>query len=79
MVAQRTAIRQLSLTECQRSVHVAITDYVANEGLPPTRLELMELLGWRSASNLNRVIGVLARKGYLRRRPGARGLVPVAG
>ncbi len=71
----RSAPRRTSsaLTERQQAALQALRRFQAEHGYPPTRAELGELLGVRPQT-ADFHLRALERKGFLRRRPGARGL-----
>ena len=62
------------LTQTQNKVLHGITKFVQNQGFPPTIREIMEMFGYASVNNVQRILTVLERKGYIRRnfRGGAR-------
>ena len=59
------------LTPRQRQVLKFIQDNLAEQGLPPTRAEIAEALGFRSANAAEEHLRALQRKGVLELRPGA--------
>lgn len=62
------------LTEIQQKVLKGITDFIHERGFPPTIREIMEMFGYASVNNVQRILTVLEKKGYIRRnrRGGAR-------
>ena len=63
-----------TLTETQRKVFQGIASFIGERGYPPTIREIMNLFGYASVNNVQRILGVLENKGYIRRnyRGGAR-------
>lgn len=59
------------LTPRQRQVLMFIQDTLAEHGLPPTRAEIAEALGFKSANAAEEHLRALQRKGVLDLRPGA--------
>ncbi|HSQ69841.1 MAG TPA: transcriptional repressor LexA [Steroidobacteraceae bacterium] len=59
------------LTPRQRQVLRFIQDSLRERGLPPTRAEIAEALGFRSANAAEEHLRALQRKGVLELRPGA--------
>ena len=59
------------LTPRQRQVLVFIQDSLAEHGLPPTRAEIAEALGFKSANAAEEHLRALQRKGVIELRPGA--------
>ena len=59
------------LTPRQRQVLVFIQDSLAEQGLPPTRAEIAEALGFKSANAAEEHLRALQRKGVIELRPGA--------
>jgi repressor LexA len=59
------------LTPRQRQVLQFIQDSLAEQGLPPTRAEIAEALGFKSANAAEDHLRALQRKGVLDLRPGA--------
>ncbi len=59
------------LTPRQRQVLQFIQDNLAERGLPPTRAEIAEALGFKSANAAEEHLRALQRKGVLDLRPGA--------
>jgi repressor LexA len=59
------------LTPRQRQVLLFIQDSLAEHGLPPTRAEIAEALGFKSANAAEEHLRALQRKGVLELRPGA--------
>jgi repressor LexA len=59
-----------SLTPRQRQVLRFIQDTLAEQGMPPTRAEIAEALGFRSANAAEEHLRALQRKGVLELRPG---------
>lgn len=68
-----------ALTSRQREVLEFIREAVKHTGLPPTRSEIAEALGFRSPNAAEEHLRALARKGAIELRPGAsRGIRIVA-
>lgn len=68
-----------ALTSRQREVLEFIREAVKRTGLPPTRSEIAEALGFRSPNAAEEHLRALARKGAIELRPGAsRGIRVVA-
>jgi repressor LexA len=64
------------LTPRQRQILDFIQDAIAESGLPPTRAEIAQALGFKSANAAEEHLRALQRKGVLELRPGAsRGIV----
>lgn len=63
-----------SLTDTQKKVLKGITKFSKERGYPPTIREIMNLFGYASVNNVQRILNVLEKKGYIRRnyRGGAR-------
>lgn len=59
------------LTERQRAVLAFIREALQAHGLPPTRSEIAEALGFRSPNAAEEHLRALARKGAIELRPGA--------
>src|SRR5512134_3280650 len=59
------------LTPRQRQVLRFIQDSMAENGLPPTRAEIADALGFKSANAAEEHLRALQRKGVLELRPGA--------
>lgn len=59
------------LTERQEEVLKLIKDYIGETGYPPTRAEIAEELGFRSANAAEEHLRALARKGAIEMVPGA--------
>ena len=59
------------LTPRQRQVLTFIQDSLAEQGLPPTRAEIAEALGFKSANAAEEHLRALQRKGVIELRPGA--------
>lgn len=66
------------LTGRQRQTLVFIATHLAAHGAPPTLQEIAGGLGISGNLGVLRHLRALERKGYLRRRPGARGIVLTA-
>jgi repressor LexA len=62
------------LTERQQRVVRAIQDWINEHGLPPTIRELGKRLGIKSLRGVTTHLDAIARKGYLQRKRGARGI-----
>ena len=60
-----------NLTARQQQVFNLIKNYIEDTGYPPTRAEIAEELGFRSANAAEEHIKVLAKKGAIERIPGA--------
>lgn len=62
------------ITETQEKVFQVITDFVEEQGFPPTIREIMSLMGYSSVNNVQRILSVLENRGYINRnlRGGAR-------
>ncbi len=64
------------LTPRQRQVLRYIQDAMSEHGIPPTRAEIAEALGFKSANAAEEHLRAMQRKGVLELRPGAsRGIV----
>jgi repressor LexA len=64
------------LTPRQRQVLRFIQDVLSEHGIPPTRAEIAEALGFKSANAAEEHLRAMQRKGVLELRPGAsRGIV----
>ncbi len=63
-----------AITDTQRKVYQAIINFVEERGYPPTIREIMNLMGYSSVYNVQRILNVLEEKGYINRniRGGAR-------
>ncbi len=63
-----------AITETQEKVFQVITDFVEEQGFPPTIREIMSLMGYSSVNNVQRILSVLENRGYINRnlRGGAR-------
>ncbi|HQR48089.1 MAG TPA: transcriptional repressor LexA, partial [Steroidobacteraceae bacterium] len=59
------------LTPRQRQVLRFIQDAVSEHGMPPTRAEIAEALGFKSANAAEEHLRAMQRKGVLELRPGA--------
>lgn len=55
------------LTETQQKVLRGITKFIMDRGFPPTIREIMELFGYASVNNVQRILTVLENKGYIKR------------
>ena len=60
-----------TLTERQQRVLDFIGEFIAAEGMPPTRAEIARALGFRSANAAEEHLRALARKGAIEMLPGA--------
>lgn len=62
------------LTETQQKVLQGITNFITERGFPPTIREIMDMFGYASVNNVQRILTVLEKKGNIRRnlRGGAR-------
>lgn len=62
------------LTETQSKVLQTILNFVEERGFPPTIREIMSLMGYSSVHNVQRILTILEKQGYIRRnlRGGAR-------
>lgn len=68
------------MTKRQGELLSLITQFVREKGYPPTVRELVALTGKKSTAGVQKLLGVLGRKGYIKRVPGrSRGIVPVGG
>jgi repressor LexA len=56
-----------TITEKQRKVLEGITGYINERGYPPTIREIMEMFGYASVNNVQRILSVLENKGYIKR------------
>ena len=54
-----------SLTARQSQILDLIRGYIANEGCPPTRAEIANILGFRSPNAAEDHLRALQRKGYI--------------
>jgi len=63
-----------TLTPIQKKVLRGITDFINERGYPPTIREIMNLFGYASVNNVQRILSVLEKKGFIKRnyRGGAR-------
>ena len=63
-----------TITDTQYKVFQAIRDFVEERGFPPTIREIMNLMGYSSVNNVQRILSVLEKRGYINRnlRGGAR-------
>lgn len=61
----------IKLTERQQEVLQLIRDYIEETGYPPTRAEIAEELGFRSANAAEEHLRALSRKGAIEMVPGA--------
>jgi hypothetical protein len=59
----------MSLTRCQRRVLDCISEFIAERRYSPTLAEIADALGLRSTATVDKHVGNLARKGYVRRGP----------
>jgi repressor LexA len=71
-------MRMEDITDRQRQTLTFIAAYLAANDCPPTLQEIAAHLGVVGNLGVLRHLRVLERKGYLRRRPGARGIVLAA-
>jgi repressor LexA len=60
-----------TLTSRQQEVLTQIQDHLLRNGVPPTRAELAQALGFRSANAAEEHLRALARKGAIELMPGA--------
>jgi len=62
------------ITEVQKKVLTGITEFIDSRGYPPTIREIMDIFGYASVNNVQRILSALETKGYIRRkyRRGAR-------
>lgn len=58
------------LTRRQREILDLIRDHIEEQGCPPTRAEIADLLGFRSANAAESHLRALARKGVIELTPG---------
>lgn len=63
---------QVGLTKRQRQVVDYITEASDRLGYCPSYREIMEALGWKSTSNVARVVDALVARGYLKKLRGAK-------
>src|SRR5579863_8872462 len=64
-----------ALSPRQRQILQRITEFMAEEGWPPTRADLARAMGLRNRQGIDQHLRALERKGYLQLEPGiARGL-----
>ncbi|MBD3287991.1 transcriptional repressor LexA [candidate division KSB1 bacterium] len=56
------------LTKTQQNVLRGIKNFVMERGYPPTIREIMDLFGYASVNNVQRILSVLERKGYISRK-----------
>ena len=61
----------LKLTDRQEEILQLIRDYIQDTGYPPTRAEIADELGFRSANAAEEHLRALARKGAIEMVPGA--------
>ena len=63
-----------AITETQEKVFQVITEFVEEQGFPPTIREIMSQMGYSSVNNVQRILNVLESRGYINRnlRGGAR-------
>ena len=63
-----------SITEIQEKVFQTIIQFVEERGFPPTIREIMGILGYSSVNNVQRILNILEKKGFIKRnqRGGAR-------
>jgi repressor LexA len=61
----------LKLTDRQAEILQLIRDYIEDTGYPPTRAEIADELGFRSANAAEEHLRALARKGAIEMVPGA--------
>ncbi|MCG8537726.1 MAG: transcriptional repressor LexA [Pseudomonadales bacterium] len=59
------------LTKRQNEILELIKTYIAESGMPPTRMEIAETFGFRSPNAAEEHLRTLARKGYIEMLPGA--------
>src|SRR5512137_762770 len=71
MLYGHTGIAMDNLTPRQRQVLRFIQDALAEQGLPPTRAEIAEAPGFKSANAAEEHLRALQRKGVIELRPGA--------
>ena len=55
-----------NLTRQQREVLKFVKLYAAKNGMPPTRMEISEGFGWKSANAAQQHLVLIERKGYIR-------------
>ncbi len=58
------------LTHRQQQILDLIRDYLREQGMPPTRMEIAQMLGLRSANAVEDHLKALVRKGYVEVRSG---------
>lgn len=59
------------LTKRQSEIFELIKSHIAESGMPPTRMEIAEVFGFRSPNAAEEHLRTLARKGYIEMLPGA--------
>ncbi len=59
------------LTKRQGEILELIRTYIADSGMPPTRMEIASTFGFRSPNAAEEHLRTLARKGYIEMLPGA--------
>ncbi|MEQ9021127.1 MAG: transcriptional repressor LexA, partial [Pseudomonadales bacterium] len=60
-----------ALTSRQQEILQLIRDFISDTGMPPTRAEISEKLGFRSANAAEDHLRALARKGAIEMIPGS--------
>lgn len=58
----------LKLTKTQQNVLRGIKNFAIERGYPPTIREIMDLFGYASVNNVQRILAVLEKKGYISRK-----------
>lgn len=53
------------LTTAQRATLNAVLRFATERGYPPTFRDVADMMGWSSPNAASRMVGVLARKGFL--------------
>jgi repressor LexA len=62
---KKTGIKMKPLTPRQQQIYDLIKDHINNSGMPPTRAEIANQLGFRSANAAEEHLKALARKGAI--------------
>jgi repressor LexA len=63
---------QFGLTPRQKQVLDYVARYTAEKGFSPSYSEIMAACGWKSKSNVSRVVDALVARGHLNKLQGAR-------
>ena len=56
------------LNETQKNILIAISEFIDNEGFPPTVREIGEVVGLASSSSVHSNLNKLEMKGYITKR-----------